>query len=287
MINKRFNENYENLYTERIKNNLLFLAGWNGKDKFLSNIVLGVHPKLNVKTTTIVMDSISEDPIENYKQLISSEEYKFVVSREELDEHFSNRFDLTIPSNTCIEFSPQDLLMITRNSNGHHIIETIKDIEKYRTDIVNNTVTFLKSINKNIAIEILTKIEDIGFYMRGWKIAFEEIPIHSSNYDRHIYQEEIEKLVYLEIVNFLDNFGAMLSLIPLMILRERNNKITLLPYGKHYSVNSRLNHIIRVDDENSCIRTNSNLLLATSYILMKKTGLTDPKFDITKLRCIS
>jgi len=298
-IDSRYISEYDTLYNQRNKKHLLYLSGYDIGNLKTSTLVLGIHPRIPSefqKQTQILLEEIPECRMERLKRFISSEEYNLVFTREELCEHFNTRKDFTIPNDSSKEFSEVDLNMIIRNSTGHPIVKIISQIKDSRLRDVNMTVESLSLFKTDFPAKLLQSLEQLGFVMRGWKTVFglgakeaSDLPVGSSVYDFE-HQESVENLSIIKILELLQDqkYSFILSSIPLMILRNVDSERVIVPYGGSLKVKDRLNLIVTDNkDEHSCIRTNSNMILATAYFFMQKTNICEPMFDINELRCIS
>jgi hypothetical protein len=302
-LNSRYISCYDSLYSSRIKKHLVYLSGYDYTSPKTSSFIVGIHPHIPEKlrgSTLILREPIPECHIERSKRLISSAEHSLIFTREELCDHFDSRKDFTLPTDSSKEFSDSDLNMIIRNSTGHPLVKVIAHVKELRQRNIDETVKALMLFKSEYPIKLLQSLEQLGFIMRGWKTAFgkdctdsgkysKDLPVTSSCYSLE-HQDAVDDLSRVKILELLQDqkYSFMLSSIPMLILREKDSERVIVPYGGNLTVKDRLNLIVyNPEDEHACIRTSSNMILATAYFFMIRTGISEPIFDISELRCIS
>lgn len=320
-LDSRYIPKYDSLYQDKARNHLRYLSGVsydllgsidNAKT---SSLVIGLDPNINPsmnKNTSIMFEHIPMCHTERLKKFISSDRYTnhekkfpFIVTREELLDWFNSKGNFTIPSDPLVEFGDADLNMISRNSVGHEIVSLIKDIKETRERDISETIICLKALKStDIPIKLLKELENLGLTMRGWETAFTDINdvIKSKcSYDSIKYQEQIEERTEAKIKDLMKDPRTLvlLSRIPLMKIRKISSADdsvsaydssavgTIVTYGKGISVKDRLTLIVTdPEDNNACMRINSNMILITSHFFMTQTELVEPLFNIEDLYCL-
>lgn len=314
-LDSRYIAKYDSLYQDKPRNHLRYLSGVSYnllgsiENSQISSLVIGLDPNIDPtmnKNTSIMFDHIPMCQTERLRKFISSDRYtnyekKFslIVTREELLDWFKSKGNFTIPSDPLTEFGEVDLNMIIRNSVGHKIVSEIKSIKEIRERDISDTISCLKALKSTeIPVKLLKELESLGLTMRGWETAFtglDEVVKSKCSYDTIKYQEQIEERTETKIKELLKDprMLVLLSRIPLMKIRKISGSSdddsvgTVVTYGRGTSVRDRLNLIITdPEDNNACMRINSNMVLITSHFFMTQTELVEPLFNIDDLYCL-
>lgn len=273
--------NYQN---EGLKQRLLFLNGGNIDSETL---VLGVHPYCEETSTCIYNNDLEKD-IEKRRQIYISTK-DFIISREELYDYWDNLYTFNSPLNSSVELSSQHLSMIIRSGEGS-LNDLIYKIQGKRKERVDNGYCCLLN-NLDISKKFLDHILEIGFLLRGYRVCYDSWPIEESTYDPK-YQDEIEIKTGLEIGKHFHNkeFDLLTDKIPVLtgknILGKDASTCEIKTYDKSSTIKDILVKIVEdVEDINSCMRTNSNYLILTSWYYMNRVFETPP-FDIKKIKFV-
>lgn len=312
-LDSRYIPKYDEFYSEKTKAHLLYLSGASENENG-SSLVIGIDPYIDTSRhlySNIMKISIPSCPTclecpicticqtEKLRHFISSSKYVYhetgeplIFTREELIDHFNFRGNFTIPTNMASEFAEADLLMISRNSVGHELVNVINNLKKSRETLIADSISclnLLKSID--VPVRLLKGLENIGFVMRGWETAFTEIkdlPVKSSSYGTE-FQDQVEDKTIEKILDLMKDhrINVILNRMPLLKIRYRSNERVVVTYGKDVSVKDRLMDIItNPNKEATCIRDNSNMILTTSHFFMTETGLSSPMFSLDDLNHI-
>lgn len=265
----RYINKFDHLYSDNGRRGLVYRNGGSDKSEYLT---FGVHPLYpdshNLKNLRSVLnqDPISEDWITRYRTLLSSPD--FIISRKELSEFWEEEDAFTSPHDPSKEFSEHHLRMIKVNSETNDPLKmTIETIRSKRR--LNMDKALYYCLENESAISILREILHLGLVIRGYTICYDNPPLSESNYDAEKYQEEISDKTYILALKILTDHEEFISKIPLVtgrnILGDDTTTYVLRPFGRNMTLKCIIDRIFHPDEENSCIRTNSNYLLATAW----------------------
>uniref|UniRef100_A0A6C0AEM4 Uncharacterized protein n=1 Tax=viral metagenome TaxID=1070528 RepID=A0A6C0AEM4_9ZZZZ len=239
------------------------------------------------------------DPFDNNEQISTHAINKLKNIASEKIKHLApspNKYDFENAKKTKNYKTPKTIVESQYLDLYNLILKIEKDLNTLSPETKN-----LKKIYKSNKTNINTffnKILEMGYYMRGWKIKTEELPIEDTT-----YPEDKQGDVYINVTNSINNFNSFFQEIPielknilsslqLMKAKKKDGDITLI---KSTSSSEGLTILRRIEivsqGENeiagySCIRLSSNFLLSSVYYYMEKLGLELP-FDIKQLRQIS
>ena len=178
------------------------------------------------------------------------------------------------------------------------LLETIELVEQYdliSTDYANRfRLEYINSNDKDLFINVLTKLLHCGAYMRAWKVGSEEIPITSNQCIYDISRQgEIDLNVTKAIKEYekyvLSTKNDLFINLPLMKLLKEDGKIKFqasTSYEEGITVADRLSIVKDGKEIYSCIRTSSNFFMYTVYYFTIAIGL-QPPFNIHELTYIS
>lgn len=163
------------------------------------------------------------------------------------------------------------------------LIENIKI--KRRSDIDKSLYLCLE--NEEFAIEMLNKILLLGLYIRGYETVYTEYPLSESTYNIDEYQHLIEEKTCILANEILSNYSDALEKLTVItgrnIIGEDLSGYVLKTYGQGKNLKHIFDYIFETDKDHSCIRTNSNYFLATSWFFLNKIQ-NNPPFSLENLR---
>ena len=155
----------------------------------------------------------------------------------------------------------------------------------------------MDSVNKDKIKIVINDILECGYYMRGWKVGSQNIPVTSSQCE---FSYDKEGLVYLNVTQSIlklekdvaeSGYENFLWNLPLMNIKRSGSEIK---YQASTNVDSGLTVRDRInivkdnhkDNPNACIRMSSNWFMVTGYYY--SIALSIPTtFDINLLSDIS
>lgn len=284
----RYIKKFDHLYTENIKKGLIYRNGGSEKSDYLT---FGIHPlypgstTIDTLRTCINNDPVSYDSIDRYRNLISSPD--FIISREELFDLWKFNDCFVAPNDPSKELSDYHLKMILISCESSDplrlLIENIKI--KRRSDIDKSLYLCLE--NEEFAIEMLNKILLLGLYIRGYETVYTEYPLSESTYNIDEYQHLIEEKTCILANEILSNYSDALEKLTVItgrnIIGEDLSGYVLKTYGQGKNLKHIFDYIFETDKDHSCIRTNSNYFLATSWFFLNKIQ-NNPPFSLENLR---
>lgn len=269
----RYNSKFDHLYSDNVKRGLVYRNGGSEQSDYLT---FGIHPlfknideSLELKTS-LYHEPINLDWIERYKTLLGSPD--FIVSRKELAEYWESKDAFLAPHDLSKEFSEHHLRMIKVNCESDDPLRiTIENIRSKRR--LNMDKALYYCLEKENSISILREILHLGLVIRGYTICYDEPPLSISVYEDSNLELIIEKTSLLALKILLEH-EEFLGKIPLVtgrnILGNDIKTFVLKPYGENKTLKCIIEKIFDVDDIYSCIRTNSNYLLATSWYFLEQ-----------------
>lgn len=295
-LDSRYMKQYNSMYSKQLKDTLVYRNGGSEDSDYL---VFGIHPVyiknkkilpnesglIEKHYTTIEYLDIPIDALSRSRNLISSPD--FVCYKEELGRYWNQMKVFIFPHDRSKEFSRFHLKMICNNAGpGDPLVKTIELLQKEQGDIMDNGFFELFHLGRDKAISILKEVLDLGYKMRGHGVCYNDPPLKESLYDIEKYQEKIETNVVEKAIDVKDKYEEILDKIPLMTGRSEigqdDFKITL------YGENITLGHIIRLlfqtEEVSSCIRTNSNYFLLTSWYFLNR--FKEKVFPIEEMKFI-
>lgn len=279
---------------------------------------LGLHPDCTKERTDIYFDPISElasDMIIIYGS-ITTKEFK-VFSVDELTDmfnqykNFGNPMDQTMFSHVSMKklrnFVYEKLGIIHEESISGSIIgrhskftppstniansylrlyDAIKDVDIYNNRYDTHAKGFRDLYNKKYKTSIQLLLQfllEIGYYMRGWKIVSEDLPI-SSEQTNYPTDKQIE--VELNTTQAINRFEIYLGeqplelktyfeSLPLMSCKYQGKTTVFLASNRQefgFTIIDRINIAKEGTSEYACIRMTSNWILISAYYY---SGLCD------------
>lgn len=260
----------------------------------------GIHPFAK-KYTPIEMENIA-DCISSECVSFGSENNFVVYKHSELLEYFTRRGYFFNPYDSSI-FSDKAIkrleYILANNSSGSKLLEYIRAIKRSYQTLNSGEIewlTYYNSISDNekcICQEILTKILELGMYMRGWKVSSDTYPLSSSDCMVEPSQIYVRDYNVSIAYNDLDqcsleyeNISKVILNLPL--LQYRDGKFIQSDTSEHgFTIKDRLD-IVRNDEDNiyACVRMSSNYICASCFRYMSMVQI-EPGFDIKLMRDIT
>ena len=279
---------------------------------------LGKYPNCNLQTTYIYMEpinDISNELLISYGILENLTFSIFTVN--ELAEYFLASKSFINPSNTNEIFSEYTIrklknfcfskinnkkkLVSEVENNYNKLLNSIETVIKFNESIFqqgqilrNLYLSSSENMRKEIIL-ILNYLLEIGYYMRGWKINSQELPIVITTYEI-IKQNDVEYNSTKAIIKFEETIKTInikifeiIKTLPLITIIKNDGIISFKPSTNLEGGLTILERIKIVKEDkniNACIRTSSNYFLASGYYYLKICKNEEP-FNISEMAIIS
>lgn len=149
---------------------------------------------------------------------------------------------------------------------------------------------YMEYEEKDIIVEVLRDIHDLGMTMRGWDMISKELPISRSEPDNQFDVDCYVTSAMTKLDKSLEKIGGMRSIIlNLPTLRMTKGFLQVgNPSEPGFTIGDRISLIKsgNQDDINTCIRINSNWIVASSYVYLNSIS-KGPSYSLEDLREIS
>lgn len=257
----------------------------------------GEQPNLKTRKLMISYEDVDEVPSNElicYGTIIGQMQPTSITELKEAfqcKEHFVNYLD-----NDNQFFSKENinkLKLILKSKNEKELYNIILFIEKLENEKDKQLRKFLilynKSSNKDQILKCLNSLLEIGMYMRGWKINYEDYPVKES-----IVPIDKENELFLKvsesIIKFREECENLKEICKLPLLIFKNDRyITSSSKDEGYTINDRLSLVSKGEETkniNSCLRLSSNWFCCTAHKYITYLTNEEP-FIIKDLRMIS
>ena len=316
LINFIKNEGYTNIDNISYEEKLFQI-------RCIPTFYFGKYPTCKDTLTLIYYESIKDIESELLLSYGILETNKFIVfTVQELTDYFtkSKTFinpcdnkeifsDISIQKlhNICVEIS-NNILYLNTNIKFHYdkLFNAIEIVKLFNSTIIaqgkqlrNYYISSKEMIKSNIDL-LFIKLLHIGYYMRGWKINNEDLPINTykTTYDKskqHIVELntttailDFENLL-LEFKNIDLLFYNLFNQLPILCVQHNSSSLTFKSSSNPdmgLTIIDRINIAKDGESEYSCIRMTSNWLLASAYYYIKLCDKKEP-FDIKDLSDIT
>ena len=239
----------------------------------------GIHPSMIGKFTEIYCTAVEEFP-ESIVSFGNQSINKFrAYSYYELYDAFLKYLDFRVGT---LYFTDANIQKLKALALAHHktLYDCIISIEQRNSNLSDEARTMIDCYN-NTFDEWLQRLEDLAFYMRGWKINSEELPLAAQlTVTAPADFDKVESNVSAAIISLKEIDIGILGDLPLMLYSE----------GKFLRRQETIRERIRIVEEgeaqDSCIRTSSNYLLSSAYYY-KLILLNMPNYNIQQMSFIS
>ena len=290
--------------------------------------------KRDVCITSIEMDlsnEINRKLIVSYGIVSDSNFVLYKIS--ELIECFSNSRSFSNPINNTEQFSKQSILKLKNIAIEEtkslipeqkylfenpqkkfprteiqelytKLLQIINEIEEINNNLTPHAKLLVKLFysvdkkEKKLIEGIIENVLHLGYYMRGWKVENNELPISESKFPSEKQYEvfantlgSIKKLE-LSIENLPEKLKKTMEFLPLMKVQKRGSEISFLQSNTKengFTILDRVK-IVKIGEEDedsySCIRLSSNWFLYSGFYYCKVLNLKEP-FDVRRMREIS
>jgi len=213
------------------------------------------------------------------------------VSSELIDLYkFSN--SMVIPSDITEDLPPRITLALQKISSKlspelSTLLRRIKTSDENLDDDMKKVLKWysgLFSVEQSYVTEVLTKLLDLGMYMRGWEGKDDSLPIKRRPYTSKV--DGFVTMAFWPVMDlYKDSVGKKILNLPLYRYsygtwkksKEEKDGITIW---------ERLVKVRKNDDVYACIRMSSNWFICSAYKYMVLFGMPEP-FDLQQTDYIS
>ena len=286
--------------------------------RLIPTFYYGKYPNCTVEKTNIYFEPISEinnDLLLSYGILESSSFIIFTVN--ELADYFTSSKTFINPCNNTEVFSENSINKLNNFCN-----EILNNKKKCLTEIENNykklsdSIELVKKFNESINLQsrvfrnlyisseelvkkniniVLNNLLNIGYYMRGWKIHSNNLPISLTTYDviRQIDVELNSTNAIIEFEKSLKNLDIktyeIFKNLPILCIKHIDSSYIFKPSNNidaGLTILDRINIVKDGKTEHSCIRLSSNWILSSAFHYITICGNPEP-FNILDMADIS
>ena len=284
---------------------------------------LGIHPNLDNAKTKVDFDSSDEI---NKKILLSYgivEEKNFALYKvTELTACFKDSMSFSNPENRNEQFSLNSInklkkIALTHSLNDKTEISTaykellktmddIKEFNKKHSEQARKLYNLYINGDENkkqLIIQLITQILEMGYYMRGWKVESDEIPVinkghlsissHPAEYQLKVVtnSDKAMNTFVTNVENSSEDIKTIFEKLPLMFPQVRSRDIVFEISNSQiegFTIMDRIN-IIKTDDQTNelespgCIRLASNRFMSSGYYYLTKICKLPEPFDIKRM----
>ncbi len=297
-------------YKENILSRLAFIEGYTHKQiknndpymlcmesSYLYRFSHGIANNHINTTTAIYLTSITD--LDYHESVSYGKEKQMIYTYKELLDTFTSYSDFVHPDNPNKFYSQKDIRRLRYLCSGQKYlgeklykyrsslknkINQINSGKKIVTEDVKRMITYYHN-NPDIIKKVLVLLSELGMYMRGWN-GKGNFPVIIAVYSDYL---KVESYVRESIYNFrlFIKKEKIEFILNLPLVRYNDGRfINNTDKNKGLTIGDRLDIVIDTNNINSCIRTTSNWILATtarySILLKIKT-----MFDIDQVRRIA
>ena len=190
--------------------------------------------------------------------------------------------------------------------NYLNLLNKIEEIERKMLDenrevyFLKNTYKNLNTTQKNIFKTFFILLLESGYYMRGWKIHTDNLPIKDATYDinrQHDVEQNTSESLY-NLNEFFENLPEKIKNIikKLPLMYAKNKGIIEKSFITSSNPEDGITIIDRIkivksgeitNNQSSCIRLSSNWFLFTGYYYLHEVFEEPEPFDIKEVSIIS